>query len=208
MSIDQVQFTEHEFRNFFLYYKDLPHQQKAVEILRQCINAADPTLLVGTADWVDAYRQSVKPIPGRTTQAGLEIIKEFEGLALRAYYCPAGVLTIGYGQTGPHIYEGMIITPEQAENMLLESVKEYERGVADAVKVALKPNEFDALVSFAYNVGLGALNSSTLLRRLNDGEKPSRVIVEELPKWCMASGAKLPGLVRRREAEIRHACKS
>ena len=70
--------------------------------------------------------------------------------------------------------------------MLAESVKKFELGVADAVSVELKPNEFDALVSFAYNVGLGAFNSSTLLRRLNDGEKPTRVIVEELPKWCMA----------------------
>ena len=207
VTIDQVQLTEHEFRNFFIYYKDLPHQQKAVELLRQCINAADPSLLVGTADWVDVYRQSVAPIRGRTTQAGLEIIKEFEGLQLKAYLCPAGVWTIGYGQTGPHVYEGMVITEQQADNMLAESVKKFELGVADAVSVELKPNEFDALVSFAYNVGLGAFNSSTLLRRLNDGEKPTRVIVEELPKWCMAGGAKLPGLVRRREAEIRHACK-
>ena len=101
--------------------------------------------------------------------------------------------TIGYGQTGPHIYEGMVITEQQADNMLAESV-EFELGVADAVSVQLKPNEFDALVSFAYNVGLGAFNSSTLLRRLNDGEKPTRVIVEELPKWCMA-GVQNSGLV-------------
>jgi lysozyme len=129
---------------------------------------------------------------------GLTLIKTFEGLKLTAYLCPAGVPTIGYGTTAG-VTLGQAITAAEAERLLREDVAAFERGVSEAVKVPLEQHEFDALVSFAYNVGLGAFRTSTLLRLLNRGDKESAA--KQFDRWNKANGKPLAGLTRRRAAE-------
>jgi len=139
----------------------------------------------------------------QTSQRGIELIKEFEGLRLKAYLCPAKVWTIGYGHTtaaGPPIVQpGMSITSKQAEEILRSDLGKYEAGVLKLVKVPLTQGQFDALVSFAYNCGRGALGRSTLLKRVNAGRFDA--VPAELMKWTKAGGRELAGLVRRRRAE-------
>jgi len=141
----------------------------------------------------------------KISAAGLKLVKEFEGLRLTAYVCPAGVLTIGYGSTGPHVTTGKTISEAEAEALLLKDLARFEAGVDELITKPLTQAQFDALVSFAFNLGCGALEESTLRRRLNGGEEANTVIAQELPKWVKAGGATLPGLVRRREAEVKLA---
>lgn len=130
---------------------------------------------------------------------GLDLVKRFEGLKLTAYRCPAGVLTIGYGSTGPHVTEGLSITEEFAEDLLVDDLARFERGVSELVKVPLDQDEFDALVSIAFNIGLGAFRGSTLLRKLN--AKDYAGAAQEFRRWDKAKGKALPGLTKRRHAE-------
>lgn len=131
-------------------------------------------------------------------------IKEYEGLRLRAYRCPAGVLTIGYGHTGPDVKAGMVITREEADRLFDRDIERFERQVsAVAGPVNLRQCQWDALVSFAYNVGIGNLSSSTLLRKVKSNpDNPA--IRDEFKKWNKAGGKVLQGLVKRRgwEAEL------
>ena len=136
-------------------------------------------------------------------QGTVDLVKQFEGLSLTAYVCPAGVLTIGYGHTGSGVTRGMRITQAQAEALLAQDLQRFADIVNANVRVRLNRNQIGALVSFTFNVGGGALRSSTLLRRLNAGEDPNRVAREEMPRWNKGGGKVLPGLVRRREAEVR-----
>lgn len=135
----------------------------------------------------------------RINEAGLALIKEFEGLRLTSYRCPAGVWTVGYGSTGPHVVPGMTITEEEAETLLTDDLRRFEEGVEQLVEVPLNDNQFAALVSFAFNLGLGALSGSTLLRLLNEGDYAS--VPAQLARWNKAGGKVLAGLSRRREAE-------
>lgn len=137
----------------------------------------------------------------RISETGLDLIKHFEGLRLKAYKCPAGVWTIGYGSTGPHVEEGTTITEGWADALLRKDVERFEKGVEELVKVDLAQDEFDSLVAFSYNVGLGNLKNSTLLRKLNQGDYASAAL--EFAKWNKAAGKVLTGLTRRREAESR-----
>jgi GH24 family phage-related lysozyme (muramidase) len=141
----------------------------------------------------------------RTSSAGTDLIKEFEGLRLEAYLCPADVLTIGYGHTDaagpPNVRRGMRITKAEADHILEQDLIKYEKAVDRLVKVPLTQNQFDALVSFAFNCGTGALEKSTLLRRLNRGEYDA--VPPELMKWNKAGGRELTGLTRRRRAEAK-----
>jgi len=138
-----------------------------------------------------------------TNQAGIELIKEFEGLRLRAYRCPAGVPTIGYGTTvyptGYKVQMGDQCTAEQAEEFLRSDLRAFERDVERTVRVPLNTNQFSALVSFAYNLGAEALRKSTLLRLLNAHNYAGAA--EQFARWTYAAGKQLPGLVRRRAAE-------
>jgi len=138
-----------------------------------------------------------------TNQAGIELIKEFEGLRLRAYRCPAGVATIGYGTTvyptGNKVQMGDQCTAEQAEEYLRSDLRAFERSVERMVLVPINPNQFAALVSFAYNLGAEALRKSTLLRLLNAHNYAGAA--EQFARWTYAAGKQLPGLVRRRSAE-------
>ena len=162
-------------------------------------------LLEESTDWIVKYRSGPEPEPEPISvinQAGLDLIKRWEGLRLEAYICPAGVWTIGYGSTGEHVYPGQIITEQEAERLLRLDLTRFEDSVSKSVKVALTDNEYGALCSFAFNVGCGAFESSTLLRRLNAGEPKERVFNEELMRWTRANGQTLQGLVNRRQAEI------
>ena len=130
---------------------------------------------------------------------GIKLIKSFEGCVLTAYKCPAGIWTIGWGHT-KDVYEGMSITQEEADALFLEDIKIYEDAVNNYVsKFNFNQNQFDALTSFAYNCGIGSLNSICSLNSIAE-------IAAELPLYCNAyvNGVKtqLPGLVRRRQAEL------
>jgi len=132
------------------------------------------------------------------SKEGIALIKKFEGCELEAYKCAAGVWTIGYGHT-KDVKEGEVITKEEAESMLVHELQEYCNDVDIAVKVDLKQNEFDALVSWTYNLGPTNLNSSTMLRVLNEGKHDD--VPTQIKRWNKAGGEVLKGLVRRRNAE-------
>lgn len=132
------------------------------------------------------------------SKAGLDLIKQFEGLYLKAYRCPAGVPTIGYGHTAG-VSMGQTITQQQADDYLRRDVRQFERAVARLVTVPLTQGQFDALVSFAFNLGEGALAQSTLMRLLNAGDYAGAAA--QFDRWNKAGGRVLPGLVRRRAAE-------
>lgn len=133
-------------------------------------------------------------------KAGFDLIRQFEGLRLKAYLCPANVWTIGYGSTGPHVKPGMVITREQADDLLMRDLERFERGVAELAPKATD-NQFSALVSFSFNVGLAALKSSTLLKLHNAGDHNGAQA--QFGRWTKAAGKTLPGLVKRREAEAK-----
>ena len=135
----------------------------------------------------------------RTGVEGIALIKKFEGCGLKAYSDCVGVPTIGYGSTGPHVKLGQSITRAQAELLLKLDLLRFEAAIARLVTVPLNQNQTDALISFAFNVGIGALEKSTLLRKLNDGDYNS--VPSQLQRWNKAGGKVLPGLVRRRLAE-------
>ena len=129
---------------------------------------------------------------------GLALIKKFEGCELEAYQDAVGVWTIGYGHI-KGVKEGMTITKEQAEEMLLEELVEYENYVLEAVNHQLDQCMFDALVSWTYNLGPSNLNASTMLKVLNAGDYDG--VPEQIKRWNKAGGKVITGLVRRREAE-------
>lgn len=132
-------------------------------------------------------------------KAGLDLVKSFEGLKLRAYLCPAKVWTIGYGSTGPHVTPGKVITEAQANDLLQDDLDRFEKAVTRLVTVPLTQHQYDALVSFAFNVGISALERSTLLKRVN--AKLFDQAKAEFAKWNRAGGRPLAGLTRRRAAE-------
>lgn len=143
--------------------------------------------------------------PTVVSQVGKTLIESFEGLRLDSYYCPSGVLTIGVGHTGSDVYEGMTITKAVAYQLLADDLHRFERGILDQMDVGLDQNQFDALCSWAFNVGLGATADSTLRRRLNAGENINTVISEELPRWNKGPNGPIPGLTRRRATEVKLA---
>ena len=128
----------------------------------------------------------------------IELVKHFEGFESVAYLCPANVWTIGYGRAR-NVKEGDVITELQAERDLLEELVEFGEQVLSVVDVELEQREFDALTSWTYNLGVGNLQSSTLLKKLNAGDKNS--VPSEMLRWNKASGRVLEGLTRRRQAE-------
>lgn len=137
----------------------------------------------------------------KTSPKGIALIKSAEGLRLKAYPDPGtGGLpwTIGYGSTSG-VTRNMVITETQAEQMLAEDLVRFERIVERLVRVPVTQTQFDALVSFTYNVGEGNFTKSTLLRKLNAGDTAGAA--EQFSRWVHAGGKVLPGLVKRRAAE-------
>ncbi|EUL62006.1 MULTISPECIES: lysozyme [Enterobacteriaceae] len=139
----------------------------------------------------------------QTSEKGIALIKEFEGCKLTAYQDSVGVWTIGYGWTQPvdgkPIRAGMTIKQETAERLLKTGLVSYESDVSRLVKVGVTQGQFDALVSFTYNLGARSLSTSTLLRKLNAGDYAGAA--DEFMHWNKAGGKVLNGLTRRREAE-------
>ena len=134
----------------------------------------------------------------KISERGIDLIKEFEGVRLNAYRDAVGVVTIGYGHTRT-AKPGMQISAQTAEDLLRQDIARFEECVSNAVKVDLTQPQFDALVSFAFNVGCGALGRSTLLRLLNRGDYDGAA--KQFGRWNMAGGRRLAGLTRRRAAE-------
>ena len=139
----------------------------------------------------------------KLSKTGFDLIKKFEGLRLTAYLCPVRVWTIGYGHTGEDVYSGLKISEERAEELLLDDLQSFEQCVNSFVTVKLNQNEYDALVSFTFNVGTTAFINSTLLKLLNQRTN-RRVVSEEFKRWVKGGdGEAIPGLVRRREEECK-----
>lgn len=141
----------------------------------------------------------------KVSQTGIDLIKSFEGLRLKSYKDSAGVWTIGYGTImypgGQKVTEGETITRQQAEEYLSYEVELKAASVrAFTASLNLSQHQFDALVSFAYNLGVGALQRSTLLKKVKVN-KYDPTIRDEFMKWVNAGGRRLQGLVRRRKAE-------
>jgi lysozyme len=140
----------------------------------------------------------------KMSQEGIDaLLKKFEGCKLKAYRCPANVCTIGYGHTSaagaPEVHDGMTITQKDADDILRRDLVKYETAVFGMVQQPLSQHQFDVLVDFAYNAGVGALKSSTLLKKVNAAQFDD--VPAELMKWTKGGGKVLPGLVKRRQAE-------
>ena len=134
----------------------------------------------------------------KTSDVGVEMIKEFEGKKQVAYQDPAGVWTIGYGHT-KGVEKGQLCIEKTCDKFLREDLEEVEEYIDRLVKVELNQNQFDALVAWTFNLGPGNLKESTMLRKLNYGDYES--VPDEMRRWNKAGGEVLNGLVRRRDAE-------
>lgn len=129
-----------------------------------------------------------------------DLIKQFEGCHLKAYKDAVGIWTIGWGTTGPGIQEGLAISQHTADVMLKAHVQDIALDLTDLLRPkVLKQHQFDALVSFIYNVGLGAFKKSTMLSLIKADKMAEAAL--EFDKWTKAGGKELPGLVKRRKAE-------
>ena len=134
----------------------------------------------------------------KCSQEGLALIKKFEGCRLKAYRCSANVLTIGYGHTGG-VKEDDIISQPEADELLENDIAKFEKYVDDNVIVELNQSQFDSLVAWTFNLGVGNLRSSTMLKKLNETDYGS--VPSEMKRWNKAGGKTLDGLIRRRKAE-------
>lgn len=137
----------------------------------------------------------------KINEAGLNIIKHFEDLRLKAYRCPSGIWTIGWGHTGRDVWEGLEISRERADQLLDQDIREAEVAVDTMVKLALTPNQFSALVSLVYNIGSGNFYNSDVLKCLRryDLEAAGAAFMRHV--YGRGNPEPLPGLVRRRGME-------
>lgn len=160
----------------------------------------DPGNVLALDNLLDAFNVPRDAEHRRINAAGLALIKQFEGLELKAYVDPVGALTIGYGSTGPHVKPGMVITEAEAEDLLRDDLARFEKAVASMCPVATD-NQFAAMVSLAFNAGAGegGFKTSTLRRKHNEGDHMGAAA--EFARWNKAGGRVLNGLVRRRAAE-------
>lgn len=129
----------------------------------------------------------------------MRLIKRFEGCRLKAYYCPAGVLTCGWGSTGRDIMPNTVWTQEYADRRLIRDAHAFLKATK-ALCPDLTDSQLASIADFAYNLGIGRLKASTLKKRLNEGNM--ELAAKELKKWVYGGGKKLPGLVSRRQAEV------
>lgn len=182
-----------------------PHQLAALTALDQGLTDAQ------RQEFTELWRAAGSPAavgPDTWLAPALKIIREFEGCHLTAYRCPAGVWTIGWGSTtinGKVVRQGDTISQAQADEQLTADAQRFHGAIIRAIPMAatLRPEQQAALVSWTYNVGVGAMQDSTLRRRLLAGDNPNTVAGEELPRWDKADGKPLAGLTRRRAAEVR-----
>lgn len=134
----------------------------------------------------------------RTSGRGINLIKQHEGLRLEAYRCPAGIYTIGYGHTAG-VRRGDVIDERRAEQLLADDLKKFE-AVVNRECPGINQNQFDALVSFTFNLGETNLRKSTLLKCVKANPDGQNIYTEFL-RWNKSKGEVLPGLIRRRKAE-------
>jgi lysozyme len=136
---------------------------------------------------------------------GYALLKKFEGCVLKAYKCPAGVWTIGFGNTfyedGTKVKEGDVITQQRADELAKYIVEQFATSIRAMIKQPLNENQFSACVSLAYNIGTGGFKKSSVLRKLNVNPTDP-TIADSFRLWNKGGGVVLKGLVRRREAEI------
>ncbi|MFY8105619.1 MAG: lysozyme [Elstera sp.] len=125
---------------------------------------------------------------------GLQLLIDREGSKNRAYRDSVGVLTIGIGHAGPDVYEGLIWTDDQIKSALAKDISRFEKAINDGVKVGLKQHQYDALVSFAFNVGEGAFKTSTLLKKINAGDFEGAAL--QFNRWNIP-----PEIISRRNGE-------
>ncbi len=145
----------------------------------------------------------------KLSQQGVDLIKSFEGCRLKAYLCDAGVQTIGWGHTGPEVVKGLVWTQQQADDAFDKDTDRFEAGVWSELKgnellaLSMTAGKFDALVSLAFNIGLGpkGFGGSTLLRLLLEGRHFDAA--EQFTRWNKAGGKFNPGLLARRTKEMR-----
>jgi lysozyme len=133
-----------------------------------------------------------------TSRNGLRLIKDFEGLRLGSYKCPAGVWTIGYGHT-KGVKQGQVIDQMRADDMLIEDIAPIER-LLNSIGINFRQEQFDALVSWIFNLGQGSFKNSTILKRIMDNADDTE-IADQIIRWVYASGKILTGLKKRRIAE-------
>ena len=185
-------------------YRELSHQTAAWNWLQERI-PSETLAQFAELFRADAPAKEPSPTPGVDWLTPcLPLVKEFEGCRLEAYLCPAGVWTIGWGHTGPDVQKGTRWSQQQADAALAADLREAHAGMLQALPMARSysgPRQA-ALTSWVFNVGAGAAADSTLRRRLAAGEDPATVVREELPRWNKGGGDVLPGLVRRRAAEV------
>lgn len=197
--------TPVRFTDLFRYYRGLPHQIAGLEILGKQIPAS---LLHRDNEWFKVWSQDGKQPDPDWLWPALSLIREFEGCKLKAYRCPAGVWTIGWGTTrlmDGAVQEGDEISQTEADELLRWEVEKTAREVFRIFPEATQwaDNRISALISFVYNVGSGAAEGSTMRKRFAAGEDPNQVVAEELPRWNKANGQELAGLTRRRMAELK-----
>ena len=182
-----------------LAFKVVP-THKQVKLLQKALQfSLAESFTIASADQVPPIVTDVGTRGGMTiTSEGVKLIKSFEGMELEAYQDAVDVWTIGYGHTKT-VEPGMAITEAKAEALLRQDLEEFEEAVTEAVQVSINPNQFSALVSFCFNLGVGSLFQSTLLKLLNQGDFQGAA--DQFPRWNKAGGQVLEGLTRRRKAE-------
>lgn len=134
------------------------------------------------------------------SQRGIDLLKQLEGCELSTYFCSGGILSVGYGSTGSHVKNGMVITEQEAEDLLKKDLERFEEAVNRLVKVKITQGQYDSLVIFSFNIGIGAFANSTLLKLLNRGLHHDAG--RELSRWSKVNGLSLAGLRNRRRSEL------
>jgi GH24 family phage-related lysozyme (muramidase) len=190
--------------DLFTYYRGLPHQRAALTELEAAMPAS---LLNRDNAWFKTWSQAGKSSEPSWMGVALQFIKRWEGLELEAYKDAVGVWTIGYGTTrvnGEPVRQGDKISAQLADELLAADLKQRHQRLLELIPAVKSygANQTAALLSWAYNVGMGAVENSTLRRRLNAGEGAPVVIAQELPRWNKADGKALAGLSNRRAAEV------
>jgi lysozyme len=195
--------TPVRFTDLFRYYRELPHQMAALEMLGKQI---PPSLLHRDNEWFKVWSQDGKQPAPSWQELATPLIKQFEGFRDKAYQCSAGVWTVGWGATyinGKAVQRADTITREAADKLLAETIDRFGAELFKLIPQAQSwpPQQIAATVSWAFNVGLGAVETSTFRRRILAGEEPRVVAAQEFPRWIQTPGAE-EGLRRRRIAEV------
>lgn len=191
--------------DLFKYWRGYPHQLAAIAELEA---AMPPSLLTRENAWFKTWSQAGRIEDPGWMGVALEFIKKWEGLELKAYQDAIGLWTIGYGARTVHgapVRAGDKISAQLAEELLVSELKQRHQKLVELIPSVKHygPSQTAALLSWAYNVGIGAVEESTLRKRLNGGEGAPVVVREELPRWNKGDGKVLEGLTARREAEVK-----